>query len=86
MTGQGIVNGRKKRDAGVETKSENGYIQKHISTSFRVTDNRMDTSASSGIYRKLSTSSLQLYPHIIYNERKYRIPVTFGTRNHETCK
>lgn len=86
VTGQGYVNGRKKRDAGVETKSENGYIQKHISTSFRVTDNRMDTSASSGIYSRFSTSSLQLYPHIIYNERKCKIPVTSSTRNHETCK
>lgn len=86
MTGQGYVNGRKKRDAGVETKSENGYIQKHISTSFRVTDNRMDTSASSGIYRRFSTSSLQLYPHIIYNERKFKIPVTSSTQNHETSK
>ncbi|CAC5370273.1 unnamed protein product [Mytilus coruscus] len=84
VTGQGIINGRKKRDAGVETKSENGYIQKHISTSFRVTDNRMDTSACSGIYRRFST--LRLYPHIICNERKYKIPVTSSTRNHETCK
>ncbi|XP_071177726.1 uncharacterized protein [Mytilus edulis] len=55
VTGQGYVNSRKKRDAGVETKSENGYIQKHISTSFRVTDNRMDTSASSGTFASVFT-------------------------------
>ncbi|XP_063419292.1 uncharacterized protein LOC134702128 [Mytilus trossulus] len=55
VTGQGTVKGRKKRDAGVETKSENGYMQKHISTSFRVTDNRMETSTSSGTFASVFT-------------------------------
>ncbi|CAC5370138.1 unnamed protein product [Mytilus coruscus] len=51
----GTTSRRKKRDAGLESKSENGYIEEHISTYFTVVDKRMDTSACSGTFVSVFT-------------------------------
>ncbi|CAC5370271.1 unnamed protein product [Mytilus coruscus] len=52
---QPVASGRKKRHAGVETNSENGYIEESLSTFFTVVDNRMDTSACSGTFSSVFT-------------------------------
>lgn len=51
----GTTSSRKKRNAGLEIKSKNGYMEEHISTHFTVVDKRMDTSACSGTFVSVFT-------------------------------